>query len=193
EQALRRRSGCRRCPRRHDRAAAPRALDHGTSGRRQLVDPQVAGSDPAQGARRARRRHRRRAPTARRGGEGKGRRAVSRKVHRARALAERAHGVHGAVDLLRGRPRTGPHGTVAMIQHASIVTGGLAVYLVYQEVRLVSDWLALALRFVEQGRFVDAGGVVTNAELAAGETVLLLERGAYSSEDYPRGTRWTGV
>ncbi|HMF84640.1 MAG TPA: VOC family protein [Acidimicrobiia bacterium] len=80
-----------------------------------------------------------------------------------------------------------------MIDEPSMVARGLAVYLVYQDVALVSDWLVRALRFVEQGRFVDAGGVVTNAELAAGETVLLLERGAYSSEDYPRGTRWTGV
>jgi len=80
-----------------------------------------------------------------------------------------------------------------MIDEPSMVARGLAVYLVYQDVALVSDWLVRPLRFVEQGRFVDAGGVVTNAELAAGETVLLLERGAYSSEDYPRGTRWTGV
>jgi len=80
-----------------------------------------------------------------------------------------------------------------MTDEPSMVARGLAVYLVYQDVALVSDWLVRALRFVEQGRFVDAGGVVTNAELAAGETVLLLERGAYSSEDYPRGTRWTGV
>ena len=80
-----------------------------------------------------------------------------------------------------------------MTDEPSMVARGLAVYLVYPDVALVSDWLVRALRFVEQGRFVDAGGVVTNAELAAGETVLLLERGAYSSEDYPRGTRWTGV
>ena len=80
-----------------------------------------------------------------------------------------------------------------MTDEPSMVARGLAVYLVYPDVALVSDWLVRALRFVEQGRFVDAGGVVTNAELAAGETVLLLERSAYSSEDYPRGTRWTGV
>ena len=80
-----------------------------------------------------------------------------------------------------------------MTDETTLVPRSLAVYLVYQDVALVPDWLVGALGFFEQGRFLDAGGVVTNAELAAGETVLLLERGAHSSEDYPRGTRWTGV
>src|SRR5262249_58553261 len=101
--------------------------------------------------------------------------AGSRTVDRARVLAERVHEVDGAVVLLRGRARTGVLGKGAMIDEPSMVARGLAVYLVYQDVALVSDWLVRALRFVEQGRFVDASGVVTNAELAGGEAVVSLE------------------
>jgi uncharacterized glyoxalase superfamily protein PhnB len=66
---------------------------------------------------------------------------------------------------------------------------GLALYLVYQDVEREIEWLATHLGFVEVGRHVH-DGVVTNAELLAGETTLLLERG---TAEYPRGTRWTGV
>lgn len=70
---------------------------------------------------------------------------------------------------------------------------GLAVYLVYRDVAAVSEWLARTLGVVESGRSVDASGVVRNAEMAAGETTLLLERGNLAPSAYPRGTRWTGV
>jgi PhnB protein len=70
---------------------------------------------------------------------------------------------------------------------------GLALYLVYRDVAAMSEWLAHTLGFVEGGRSVDAAGVVRNAEMVAGETTLLLERGSLSGSEYPRGTRWTGV
>jgi uncharacterized glyoxalase superfamily protein PhnB len=69
----------------------------------------------------------------------------------------------------------------------------LALYLVYQDVAAMSDWLVRCLGFVETGRAVRPNGVVTNAELLAGSTVLLLERGDVGPSDYPRGVRWTGV
>jgi uncharacterized glyoxalase superfamily protein PhnB len=70
---------------------------------------------------------------------------------------------------------------------------GLALYLVYQDVAAMSDWLVRCLGFLEAGRAVSRDGVVTNAELHAGSTVLLLERGDVEPSAYPRGVRWTGV
>jgi uncharacterized glyoxalase superfamily protein PhnB len=70
---------------------------------------------------------------------------------------------------------------------------GLALYLVYQDVGAIAEWLVHTLGFAETGRFVDANGVVTNAELTAGTSVLLLERGDHPPGSYPRGTRWTGI
>jgi uncharacterized glyoxalase superfamily protein PhnB len=54
-------------------------------------------------------------------------------------------------------------------------------------------WLTRTLGFVERGRNADNSGLVTNAELGAGETTLLLEHGDVAPADYPLGTRWTGV
>src|SRR5262249_43790604 len=113
--------------------------------------------------------------------------AGSRTVHRASVLAERVHEVDGAVVLLRGRARTGVLGKGAMIDEPSMVARGLAVYLVYQDVALVSDWLVRALRFVEQGRFVDAGGGGKEGELDSGQDVLVPERSEYLSKDLPGG------
>lgn len=70
---------------------------------------------------------------------------------------------------------------------------GLALYLVYGDVSRMVEWLARTLGFIETGRASNAEGVVTNAEVVAGETVLLLERGDISKDAYPPGTRWTGV
>jgi uncharacterized glyoxalase superfamily protein PhnB len=70
---------------------------------------------------------------------------------------------------------------------------GLALYLVYNDVAAISEWLGSTLGFVERGRSIDDSGVVRNAEMAAGETTLLLERGDHSPSAHPRGTRWTGV
>jgi uncharacterized glyoxalase superfamily protein PhnB len=70
---------------------------------------------------------------------------------------------------------------------------GLALYLVYNDVAAICVWLHQTLGFVEQGRSADAAGVVRNAELLAGQTTLLLERGDLSASAYPHGTRWTGV
>jgi uncharacterized glyoxalase superfamily protein PhnB len=70
---------------------------------------------------------------------------------------------------------------------------GLALYLVYNDVAAISEWLQQALGFVKKGRSTDAAGVVRNAELLAGQTTLLLERGDLSASAYPHGTRWTGV
>jgi uncharacterized glyoxalase superfamily protein PhnB len=70
---------------------------------------------------------------------------------------------------------------------------GLALYLVYQDVAAMCDWLVRCLGFVETGRALGADGVVTNAQLLAGSTVLMLERGVVGADEYPRGVRWTGV
>jgi uncharacterized glyoxalase superfamily protein PhnB len=70
---------------------------------------------------------------------------------------------------------------------------GLALYLVYQDVAAMCDWLVGYLGFVETGRAVGTDGVVTNAELHAGSTVLLLERGEVGPSAYPKGVCWTGV
>lgn len=70
---------------------------------------------------------------------------------------------------------------------------GLALYLVYQDVGAMAEWLVHTLGFAETGRFVDGNGVVTNAELTAGPSVVLLERGDHQPGSYPRGTRWTGI
>ena len=70
---------------------------------------------------------------------------------------------------------------------------GLAVYLVYVDVGAIADWLVRVLGFVDEGRSTNAEGVVTNVELTAGSTTLLLERGQSDNFSYPRGTRWTGV
>jgi uncharacterized glyoxalase superfamily protein PhnB len=70
---------------------------------------------------------------------------------------------------------------------------GLALYLVYQDVAAMCDWLVRCLGFEETGRAVGTDGVVTNAEMRAGSTVLLLERGDVGPGAYPRGVRWTGV
>jgi uncharacterized glyoxalase superfamily protein PhnB len=80
-----------------------------------------------------------------------------------------------------------------MTDTGGIAPRSLALYLVYRDVALLSDWLVHTLGFVEKGRFVNADGVATNAELAAGETTVLLERGDHRPDAYPRGTRWTGV
>jgi uncharacterized glyoxalase superfamily protein PhnB len=77
------------------------------------------------------------------------------------------------------------------VQHGA--PSGLALYLVYNDVASMSEWLTRTLHFVERGRSVDGSGVVRNVEMAAGETTLLLERGDLSPSAYPRGTRWTGV
>jgi len=70
---------------------------------------------------------------------------------------------------------------------------GLALYLVYQDVAAMCDWLVRCLGFVETGRSLGADGVVANAELLAGPTVLMFERGDVGPGSYPRGVRWTGV
>ena len=70
---------------------------------------------------------------------------------------------------------------------------GLALYLVYNDVGSMSEWLVSTLGFVERGRSIDDSGVVRNVELAGGETTVLLERGDVGPSAYPRGTRWTGV
>jgi len=69
----------------------------------------------------------------------------------------------------------------------------LALYLVYRDVESMTFWLGQTLGFVETGRARTAEGVVTNVEMTAGDTVLLLERGHVAPDAYPRGTRWTGV
>ena len=70
---------------------------------------------------------------------------------------------------------------------------GLALYLVYKDVAAMCDWLVRCLGFVETGRAVSTDRVVTNAELLAGPTILLLERADLGPSAYPRGVRWTGV
>jgi uncharacterized glyoxalase superfamily protein PhnB len=75
--------------------------------------------------------------------------------------------------------------------HASAAS--LALYLVYHDVGLLLDWLSKTLGFVETGRASNIEGDVTNAEMLAGHTVLLLERGDIAAGAYPPGTRWTGV
>ena len=67
------------------------------------------------------------------------------------------------------------------------------MYPVYSDVGLMLEWLSRNLDFVETGRASNAEGVVTNVEMLAGQTVLLLERGGIAAESYPPGTRWTGV
>jgi uncharacterized glyoxalase superfamily protein PhnB len=70
---------------------------------------------------------------------------------------------------------------------------GLALYLVSRDVGAMCDWLVGSLGFEETGRYAGADGAVTNAELLAGSTVLLLEKGDLDAAAYPRGVRWTGV
>jgi uncharacterized glyoxalase superfamily protein PhnB len=70
---------------------------------------------------------------------------------------------------------------------------GLALYLVYQDVAAICDWLVRCPGFMETGRKVATDGVVTNAELLAGPMVLLLEHGDVEPDAHPRGVRWTGV
>ena len=55
------------------------------------------------------------------------------------------------------------------------------------------DWLSRTLGFVETGRASNADGVITNVEMLAGQTVLLLEHGEIARDAYPPGARWTGV
>jgi uncharacterized glyoxalase superfamily protein PhnB len=55
------------------------------------------------------------------------------------------------------------------------------------------DWLSRTLGFVETGRASNADGVITNVEMRAGQTVLLLEHGEIAPGAYPPGIRWTGV
>jgi uncharacterized glyoxalase superfamily protein PhnB len=69
----------------------------------------------------------------------------------------------------------------------------LALYLVYRDVGLLLDWLSRTLGFVETGRASNADGVITNVEMRAGQTVLLLEHGEIAPGAYPPGIRWTGV
>lgn len=70
---------------------------------------------------------------------------------------------------------------------------GLALYLVYRDVGLMQEWLSRTLGFVEKGRASNVEGVVTNVEMLAGQTVVLLEHGGSTADAYPLGTRWTGV
>jgi uncharacterized glyoxalase superfamily protein PhnB len=70
---------------------------------------------------------------------------------------------------------------------------GLALYLVYLDVGVIADWLVRVLGFVDEGRSSNAEGIVTNVELTAGATTLMLELGDPARFSYPRGTRWTGV
>jgi uncharacterized glyoxalase superfamily protein PhnB len=70
---------------------------------------------------------------------------------------------------------------------------GLALYLVYNDLASIADWLASTLRFVETGRSLDTSGNVRNVEMTAGDATLLLERGDVPASSFPRGTRWTGV
>jgi uncharacterized glyoxalase superfamily protein PhnB len=70
---------------------------------------------------------------------------------------------------------------------------GLALYLAYRDVGLLLDWLSRTLGFDETGRVSNAEGVVTNGEMLAGQTVLLLEQGDIAPDAYPPRTRWTGV
>ena len=70
---------------------------------------------------------------------------------------------------------------------------GLSLYLIYDDVAGMCEWLVGGLGFVETGRSTNADGITTNAELLAGTTVVLLEHGTVRPEDYPRGVRWTGV
>jgi len=75
----------------------------------------------------------------------------------------------------------------------SAAVNGLALYLAYRDVGLARDWLSQTLGFIETGRAANAQGTVTNVEMRAGKTTLLLERSDVSGDAYPPGTRWTGV
>ncbi len=72
-------------------------------GERQLVDPEVAGPDPADGARRARRGSRRRARAARRGREGAGRQLADPRGDDARCTVVRVPGSGAATGAGAGR------------------------------------------------------------------------------------------
>jgi hypothetical protein len=75
-------------------------------------------------------------------------------------------------------------GTDTTDQAAGVAPAGLALYLVYRDVALLVEWLSATLGFVETGRATHASCTVTNAEMAASDT-LLLEHGNLTRDALP--------
>ncbi len=67
-------------------------------------------------------------------------------------------------------------------------------HLHYNDVAKMIDWLKRAFGFVEKGRWLDAKGTVTNAELVAGQTELWLDGDPeWWKERGRRPEEWIGV
>ncbi|WP_018680535.1 VOC family protein [Actinokineospora enzanensis] len=60
--------------------------------------------------------------------------------------------------------------------------GGLSPYLYYADGAAALDWLADKFGFQEKVRFLDAEGVVREAELFAGDTLIMLHGGGPADE-----------
>jgi len=72
--------------------------------------------------------------------------------------------------------------------------GGITPYLHYDDVAAMIDWLTGVFGFAERGRWLDADGVVRNAELWAGETEIWLDGDPeYWKQRGRRPEEWIGV
>jgi uncharacterized glyoxalase superfamily protein PhnB len=71
---------------------------------------------------------------------------------------------------------------------------GITPYLHYDDVAAMIDWLTGVFGFVERGRWLDAEGVVRNAELFAGNTEVWLDGDPeYWKQRGRRPEEWIGV
>jgi uncharacterized glyoxalase superfamily protein PhnB len=72
--------------------------------------------------------------------------------------------------------------------------GGATPYLHYNDLAAMIDWLTGVFGFVERGRWLDAQGMVRNAELFAGDAEIWLDGDpAYWTQRGRRPEEWIGV
>lgn len=80
------------------------------------------------------------------------------------------------------------------MNNPAVAFRGITPYLHYDDIVPIIEWLTSVFGFVEKGRWVDAKGTVTNAELVAGPTEVWLDGSPHWWET--RGRRpeeWIGV
>jgi uncharacterized glyoxalase superfamily protein PhnB len=71
---------------------------------------------------------------------------------------------------------------------------GITPYLHYDDVASMIDWLTSVFGFVERGRWLDAQGVLRNAELWAGDSEIWLDGDPdYWKQKNRRPEEWIGV
>lgn len=61
-----------------------------------------------------------------------------------------------------------------MVHSAHVRFQGVSPYLYYEDASAALAWLARTFGFIERSRYVDAYGVVQEAEMTAGDTVIML-------------------